>query len=379
MLVRTDCRYFRGDLPCSPNKERGVVCEVCPEFAPRGKRVLIIKLDAMGDVLRTTCVVEPILRQFPDASITWITASASTAMLRGIPGISEILPHHGALPLLMTTDFDLALGLDPSLESARLLMLARAHEKRGFGLDRHGSVTALNEGAREWYEMGLFDSVKKANIRTYQSLIQQAAELPEPIGRILFSITEADSTGLRSSLDDWKLEAAYPILGLNTGSGGRWPNKRWPTKHWRTLMEHFLVKHANGKVLLLGGPEEIEEQAELASGWPHTRVIPTGCDHPIREFAAVVDLCDAVVTGDTLGLHLSLALKKRVVALFGPTSASEIEMYDLGTRVDPTEPCKCFYRKSCTQTISCLEGIPPVQVVEVLERELQKLQPREHA
>ena len=58
MLVRNDCMYFKGDIPCAPHKKKGVHCDKCPEYQPVGQRLLIIKLGAAGDVIRTT----PILR-----------------------------------------------------------------------------------------------------------------------------------------------------------------------------------------------------------------------------------------------------------------------------------------------------------------------------
>ena len=51
--VRIDCRLFRGDIPCSP----GAICENCPDYEPMGKKILILKLGAIGDVLRTTPVL----------------------------------------------------------------------------------------------------------------------------------------------------------------------------------------------------------------------------------------------------------------------------------------------------------------------------------
>ena len=58
-VVHPDCRHFRGDLPCRPNKTDDYVCDGCPVYAPVTQRILIIKLGAIGDVIRTT----PLLRR----------------------------------------------------------------------------------------------------------------------------------------------------------------------------------------------------------------------------------------------------------------------------------------------------------------------------
>ena len=55
--VKFDCRKFRTGIPCKPNKDSGQVCNTCTEYDPIKKRILIIKLGAFGDVIRTTPLI----------------------------------------------------------------------------------------------------------------------------------------------------------------------------------------------------------------------------------------------------------------------------------------------------------------------------------
>jgi ADP-heptose:LPS heptosyltransferase len=71
---------------------------------------------------------------------------------------------------------------------------------------------------------------------------------------------------------------------------------------------------------------------------------------------------------DTFSLHLGLALGKKIVALFGPTSAPEIEMYGRGTKMVPSVECQCYYKRSCVAEQSCMETIAPEQVFESLQQ-----------
>ena len=50
LYYKADCRHFTGEKPCAPHKAKGVVCKDCPQYDPVSERVLIIKLDAAGDV-----------------------------------------------------------------------------------------------------------------------------------------------------------------------------------------------------------------------------------------------------------------------------------------------------------------------------------------
>src|SRR5436190_24375441 len=73
IFYHADCRHFRGDIPCAPNKREGVHCEGCPYYDPVRENILIIKLGAAGDVLRTTPILSPIKRDHPNARIFWLT------------------------------------------------------------------------------------------------------------------------------------------------------------------------------------------------------------------------------------------------------------------------------------------------------------------
>ena len=72
-LLHPDYRPFRGDLPCRPNKTDGYECASCPVYAPVTQRVLIIKLGAIGDVIRTTPLLRRLRQERPGCAITWLT------------------------------------------------------------------------------------------------------------------------------------------------------------------------------------------------------------------------------------------------------------------------------------------------------------------
>src|SRR5947208_4681511 len=73
LLIHEDCRHFRGDIPCKPNKEFGVHCDGCEYYDQVTENILIIKLGAAGDVLRTTPILHVIKARHPKARIWWLT------------------------------------------------------------------------------------------------------------------------------------------------------------------------------------------------------------------------------------------------------------------------------------------------------------------
>ena len=71
--VKFNCKHFKGTIPCKPNKEHGVDCCDCNYYEARGKQILIIKLGAMGDVIRTTPLVVRYKEMFENVHFTWLT------------------------------------------------------------------------------------------------------------------------------------------------------------------------------------------------------------------------------------------------------------------------------------------------------------------
>lgn len=122
--VKFDCRHFRGDIPCKPNKLRGKKCQ-CDEYVQVSHRILIIKLGALGDVIRSTALLVRYRNMYPNAHITWITHSP------------EILPHDGTINVigkfeyktifpLFSQEFDIAINLDKDVEACTLLSFVKA-------------------------------------------------------------------------------------------------------------------------------------------------------------------------------------------------------------------------------------------------------------
>jgi heptosyltransferase-2 len=78
----------------------------------------------------------------------------------------------------------------------------------------------------------------------------------------------------------------------------------------------------------------------------------------LRDFIADVNDCGLVLTGDTLTMHVGLALQKRVIAVFGPTSAPEIHGYGRLTKIVSPIECICCYLRTCDKSPNCMDLLP---------------------
>lgn len=366
--VAWDCRYFLGDRPCVWHKATGALC-TCDHYQRVEQRLLIIKLDAMGDVLRTTALLPALSEAYPGSSVTWITKRESRPLLEQNPYISEIVDYgEDALLHLQMRAFDRVINLDASQKSAALASMAKAPRKDGFLLDPQGCVRPTSNAAQSWLEMGIFDDFKRGNTSTYQDLMLKIIGLSGAPHRYVFELTEEERACGRMHLARLGVDLSVPIIGLNTGAGHRWQLKQWREEGYLELIER-LGRHQHQQLVLLGGPEERERHQRLMRR-SRVRVVDSGCDNPVRRFAAIVAACNLVVAGDTLAMHLSLAAGRPTVVLFGPTSSAEIEMYGLGEKVVPRMDCLGCYKRTCEFVPNCMDLITTDMVEAAVERQL---------
>jgi heptosyltransferase-2 len=360
--LATDCRHFPGDRPCGFHKEDGRTCDGCGDYAPVKERVLIVKLDAMGDVLRTTAILPPLVARHQHVAVVWLTRTESVPLLANNPFVHEVWPLSPvSVARVFVEDFALVLGLDPAKEAAALTAMARGRAKRGFGLGPDGQVRPLQQAAERWFRMGAFDQLKKANAETYQRHIARICGLSGSGLRIVLRLSAEERRWAEAERVRLGLGQRRPLIGVNLGGGGRWQRKQWSHHHLRAFLR-MAEAERGGRALLLGGERERELMDALAAEHP-AYAVPTDTAGDVRRLFALLDLCEVVVTGDTLALHAAVGLGVPVVAVFGPTSAAEIDLQGNGVKIVPDLDCLCCYQTRCDRAPSCMDLITPAQVL----------------
>lgn len=371
MNINQDCRFFKNDRPCTYHKNYGVVCAECKHYAPIDYKILIIKLDAMGDVLRTTCILQGLKEKYPNSQIHWITKSESKPLLENNPFIDSVLSYdESILFVLLTEEYNLVINPDASPTGARLAMISKCEKKLGFGFNPKGYVYAFNSEAEYWFAMGLNDVIKKSNNMTYQQIVLSICQLNPKKFDTMYYISPEEKSFLNNFKQKYNLKPEDIIIGLNTGAGQRWPRKQWTVDGYLKLIRIIREKIPIAKILLYGGTEAADKNKYLKAG--DNDIIDTGCHNTLRQFAALLDLSSIVVTGDTLALHLALALDKKVVVLFGPTSHKEIDLYNRGLKIVPELGCIVCYKQECDLLLNCMETISPDAVFTGIEQLIGK-------
>ena len=331
--------------------------------------ILILKTAALGDVLRTTSILPGLAARHPGSPIVWATAPSAVDLVRTHPRVAEVVAVGSpAQATLAARRFEWVISLDDEPALCALASSLQAARLSGAYLRPDGS-RAYTPDVAPWFDMGLLSVHGKAQadrlkiLNTHSQPQIYAQMLGIEMGKPLLVLPEAARAGARAFAQQ-NFRERLPLVGLNTGAGGRWVSKQLSVE--RTVeLAGALSAALHGKVafLLLGGEAEAARHAALAAGLrahpAQPRFADAGNQNTLLDFAARVELCALLVTSDSLALHMALALDRRLVAFFAPTSAAEIELYGLGEKVVSTAADYCSYRPDADNSSITVERLLP--------------------
>jgi heptosyltransferase-2 len=225
----------------------------------------------------------------------------------------------------------------------------------------------VSDGAQYDYALGLSDELKfRVNTSTFPEIFCKTAELDyegEPYELVL-----PDGAITRGKHFLERLGPGEPLVGLNVGAGRVFANKAWTIEGYAWLAG-AVRERLGGTAIVLGGPEDRDRAEEVLGLSPGTAL--DGGVHDVLDFAAIVGMLDAIVTGDTLAMHLAIALGVPAVVLFGPTVPQEIELYGRGVKLTTSSDCAPCYRRACDRSPSCMDAIEPEEVFRALTEVLE--------
>ena len=365
-----DCKRFGGYKPCIPYKTCYEGC-AHPD-RPFGKKILIINLDAMGDVLMTTAQLAPIKRKYAESYVAWITLRSAAPLLAGNPLIDDVFPWDAeSFLILEQMKFDLILNADKSRRSAALAMKLEAKEKLGFGLNANGQIVPLNEEAVYNYKLGVDDYLKfRMNNRTGQDILAETFRLPYERDQYVLHLSEEESAATIAYRESKGIREGDAVIGFNTGCSNLYPNKKMTIEQHLELIDKFSAQ-GNTKMLLLGGREDTERNKRIYNTAiernPNlmTKLFNTPTEGGLRDGMIYENAADIVITGDSYGMHLAIALRKYVLVWFGVSCWNEIDLYDRGKKFIPLTDrsseevlfCSPCWKKRCPYDLECMKLI----------------------
>ncbi len=351
MIINIDCTFFKGDIPCKPHKENGYHCDDCPSYKKISNKILIIKLGAIGDVIRTTPLLRKIRKEFPDAQITWLTYSPEILSTNWINRILHVSTEN--IELLKNLNFDWLINLDKDSIAISLTNSISAKKKSGFTIDDFGHAKPISSKAEEdkWLT-GLFDDLNKKNTKNY---MQEIFEICDYNFKGEEYILDIENSGI-----DWNINKDKKVIGLNTGCGGRWTSRLWITEYWIKLAKDLVS--CGYEVIILGGEQEDKKNKliQKESGAKYFGYFS------LKVFMDLLNQCDTIVSAVTMAMHLAVGLKKNLILFNNIFNKNEFYLYGRGEILEPDFDCECYFTPICPN--NCMQYLSPEKVLVAIKK-----------
>jgi ADP-heptose:LPS heptosyltransferase len=364
-------RWFRRSAP-SPG-------DVTPT------RVLLLRLERIGDLLMVLDAIALVRHRLPDAEIDLVVGSWNASLAALLPHVNHIdtldaawLSRNGqgdSWPRLIARArqwrarrYDLALNFEPDIRSNFLAWLSAARRRAGYWTAGGGAFLT---------DAIAYDPKRHVSANAL-ALVTAALGEPAPDrqpraashGRVVpAAAASARAAALLAGLRG-------PLIGIHA-AGGR-AIKQWPIERFRELAAH-LVQHRGATVVLTGSDGDRDVVRSVKAGLPQSCVLDVSGEMDLPALAAVLQQLDLFVTGDTGPMHLAHAVGTPIVAIFGPSDPSRYApqgLHDRIVRIDlPCSPCNRIRlppARCVGHTPDCLAGVSMESVLRAIDDVLRE-------
>lgn len=349
--------------------------------ADRIERILVIRLGALGDVVRTLPAVCALRARHPGSHLTWLVEPASAAVvassgcvdetlvfprsaLVGAARQGEILAFARQLRAfvrrLRARRFELVVDFHCLLKSGLLAWLSGAPQRLGHraGVAREGAHLFSNRYA------ALASSDVSRFERNAALIAALAPDLEVPSAPLLRPSSQA-SARLEARLREAGRGDARGFVLIHPGSSAGAPQKRYAADAWRAVADRLTATGLD--VFVAAGPSPAERalvDAILSGAGP--RLVEAPATETFDDLLALIARAGVFAAGDTGPLHAASLSGVPVVQLLGPTDPVHNEPAPASPwrRLHVPLPCSPC-RRGCVDA-SCMRAIAPARVAEAI-------------
>lgn len=343
------------------------------------KKILIIKLSSIGDVVHSLPFLEVINKNFPSAQIDWLVEEASSLILEGHPALSHIIisrrktwqkdllrisrwtsllsEANHLLREVRESRYDLVIDLQGLLRSGVMVGLSRGERKIGMVGAREGGGWFINE--------------QPVSVDYSQHAVDRYLQVAQYLGCNVTSwkghipVNDADKGNINSLIGN-EDSGKRPIVAINPMA--RWETKLWQTSGFAALADR-LCDELSCRIIFTGSRQDRAIIDEISGMMKETPINLAGRTS-LKELAYLYTLCRALVTTDTGPMHIAAAMGCPVIAIFGPTDPVRTGPYGLGHEVIRSDiPCSPCFKKKC-EDMTCMKQIAVEKCFETVKRVL---------
>ncbi|MEW6008712.1 MAG: lipopolysaccharide heptosyltransferase II [Candidatus Omnitrophota bacterium] len=335
------------------------------------KKILVIRLDRIGDVLLSTPVLSNLRREFRQAYIAVMVSPYSKDIVEGNPNINEVIIYDKkgrekswfstirfALDL-KKKNFDLAIILHPTNRSHLIPFLAGIKMRVGYDRKLSFLLTKKIPHSKQLGQMHerdyCLDMLSQLGLKTESQMpfmpIKEESEIWAD--RILASFNV--------DLKKDNIVAMHP--------GASCPSKRWPTEYFATLAKS-LIKDRKVKIAVVAASDNEQFARQLVGSLDSESVIDLVEKTNISELASILKRSSLFISNDSGPVHIASAVGVPVISIFGRNQAglSPLRWGPLGKKdkiMHKDVGCDVCLAHDCKKDFLCLRSINPQEVIEL--------------
>lgn len=319
----------------------------------------------------TTPLIRALREEFPEASLAYLAEKEAASLLIGNPYLNDIFAFDFHHPLreqfrlfreIRKKKFDLVIDLYGNPRSAQLTFFSGASIRVGGDFRVRGRL----------YTVRVRDDGKPKSAIAFHNQYLRALGIDRKISPTKIYLTEDDRQNAEAVLRQYHVLRERPLIALHPGA--TWPAKRWAGERFARLA-HEIKEKLNAEIVISCGPGE-DDVVEIAT--EHARdnvhVLPV---MPIRGLAAVLSLCDVLVSNDCAPMHIGVAVGTPTVGIFGPGEENIWFPYDTSdghVALRKNVPCHPCHLDFCNRTgDGYMECMKLLDVEEVFQAVAERL------
>jgi len=333
------------------------------------KKVLVIKLSAIGDVILSVPSLRAIRNKYTDAKIKVLVGGASKDVLKKCPYIDEIIVYDykgydkgigGFLrksSFLRKMNFDISIDLQNNRRSHLMAAFSFIPLRQGYGKGKFGYL--LNRKVK--------DVVKEKDPISHQAHLLKVLGVTMEDKRLELWPSRSDEEWADRFLGDAWVSSEQLLVGINPGASVKWGTKRWPLEAFARLCD-MLSTELGARVIVTGTKEDSQIASELI-GLCRNRPINAVGKSTLMQLSALVRRCRVFVTSDSAPMHVAAAMGVGFVALFGPTDpARHIPPNEKCIVIKKEMACSPCYSSKCMLGHKCMKEITVEEVFKAVKR-----------
>ena len=349
------------------------------------RRILLIRLRQIGDVVFTTPAVHALRRRFPSAHLAYIVEPAAAAIVAGNPHLDEVIvaPRRGGMRGLLddlalgrrlrARQFDLAIDFHGGPRASLLTWLSRAPVRIGYQV-----------AGRSWiYTRPV---ARPRELRPRHSVVNQwdllaTLDIPPPdpsASPMEMAAEPAAAAAVAERLARAGAATGDPLVVIHVSACN--PFRRWPAAHFVELVTALAIDDPARRIIVTSGPSEGDAAGRVVAGArarldraAASRILSCG-EFSLAELRALLDRAALYIGGDSGPLHIAATTRVPIVGLYGPTLPERSAPWRSDRYVTESVdagplPCRpCAQRVCAPGDFRCLISILPAQVVDAARR-----------